>query len=1068
MRKLKVLLSALLLAVTTLAFAQDITVKGVVTDASTGEPLSGAAILVKGTPKGVVADENGRYTVTVPANGTLGFTTIGFKDLEVAVEGRNEINVKLVPDSELLEETIVIAYGTSTKNAFTGSASVVKSEEISRKITSNVTSALSGAAPGVQVLNSQGDPASNAPTIRIRGIGSMSASSAPLIVVDGVPYDGSISDINPQDVENISVLKDAASTAVYGHRGGNGVVIITTKKGQSRDAEVKVDMRWGSNSRLIPQYDVITDPAQYYETQFALLYNSYVYSGNYTAEQAYQTACANIYDKNNGGLGYRVFSYPEGQELIGRNLKLNPNATLGWSDGEYYYTPDDWYNETFHNSFRQEYNVSVAGSSDRINYYASVGLLNDGGIVDNSNYKRYTARINADYQAKKWLKLLVSMNYSYTDSAKPYYTDTYGSSGNLFYIANTMGAIYPLYVRNADGTIKKDNGRTVYDANQTNQGRPQIVGNAVRDNAYDRYHTIKDAINGKIGALITPVKGLTLSATITAMANNSRENDLYSKYADGSGVDGQAAVVHNRVNTINQDYMATYKFDIDKNHFDILAGYTQYNQNFRNMSGSNDHLFNPGIGELGNALGKSNRAVSSYDHKYMTQGFLARAQYDFGEKYFVSASFNRNASSRFSKTNRWGNFWSVGAGWVLSEEDFLKNADWVNFLKLKASYGVNGNDNFGSSSYYYYAYADQYSASYNEESGEYSTSMVYKGNENITWEKNGAFNVGVEFEFLNGYLNGGIDVFSRTTKDLLYSKEVPLSSGNPTSHLPINVGSINNTGFDIDLGGKIIANRNVNWKWNANLSHYTNKILSLDTDLPEEGIVGSNYIYKIGGSLYDAYMYKFAGVNKETGVAQYYYQTKDKDGNEVTAITENFSQASKYNLGSVLPKLYGGFGTSLTAYGFDFSIQFSYQLGGRYYDGQYQSLMFTQDQTGSAMHKDLLKAWTPENCNSNIPRLDGDYNVAQSAVDRFFISSNYLSLNNVTLGYTIPKRLTEKIKIASLRVYVAGENLAVVSARKGVDPRYSYGLGSFTSGSGLNAGAYSAMRNITGGVTFTF
>ena len=401
----------------------------------------------------------------------------------------------------------------------------------------------------------------------------------------------------------------------------------------------------------------------------------------------------------------------------------------------------------------------------------------------------------------------------------------------------------------------------------------------------------------------------------------------------------------------------------------------------------------------------------------------------------------------------------------MSEEPFLNSIDQIDMLKLKVSYGVQGNDNLGS----YYPYSDQYTHSYNEETGQYSITLSYKGNEDLTWETSKSFNVGVDFGFFNGLLNGTFEVFARKTEDLLYSKDVPLSSGNPTGRVPINVGSIMNKGFELSLDGNILNTQKVNWTWNLNISHYKNEILELDSSVSEKAS-GLNYIYKIGGSLYEAYMYRYAGVDKETGQGLYYYKEKDEDGNETgnDLTTTVFTNAERYEIGTVLPKLYGGFGTTLNAYGFDLSAQFQFQLGGRYYDGSYQALMHTQKNAGQAMHKDMLKSWTPENPDSNFPRLDGDTQVAQSAVDRFLISSNYLSVNNVTLGYTFPTDLVKKIKISSLRLYVAAENLAVFTKRKGIDPRYSFGLGSYTSGSGLNTGGYSAMRNITGGVTISF
>ena len=1005
----------------------------------------------------------------------LVFSSIGYKTLEIAVDGRTAINASLEPDAESLEETIVIAYGTATKSSFTGSASMVDAQTIESRISTNVTSALAGTAPGVQVISPSGDPADGSSSIRIRGIGSMSASNAPLYIVDGMPFDGSLSDINPNDVESMSVLKDASASAIYGARGANGVVLITTKRAAgSTDAKIRFDARWGSNSRLIPQYDVITDPAQYYETHYRMMYNSQIYAGK-TPEEAYAFADANLFDQNNGGLGYQEFTVPAGEKFIGTDFRLNPKATLGYSDGEYYYLPDDWYSETFRSSFRQEYNLSVSGGKDRLNYYGSVGYLNDEGIVSNSDYQRYTARINADWQAKPWMKISTSMSYAHSDSKTASYSSTYGSSGNVFYVTNMMGPIYPLYVRDASGNIMHENGMKVYDANQTNFVRPSFVGNAVRDNEVNRRQSYSDFISGKWGAVITPMQGLSLTANVGLTNENSRYNALYSRFGSQSSTDGLAYVSHERSFSVNTQYLAEYKTDFNgsAHSLNALAGYELYRFKEQFMEGQNDRLFDPYIGELGNADGSSSKQLSSYTADYITQGFLARVQYEYGGRYFASASYRRDGSSRFAPGHRWGDFGSIGAAWLMSSEWFMDGAWWLDMLKLKASWGVQGNDNLYPSSNYarkYYPYADHYTHSYNEDTGEYSTELAFKGNSSLTWESSQSFNIGIDFEILSGLLRGSMEYFSRKTVDLLYSKDVPLSSGNPTGYYPVNVGSIANNGFEFSFDGIIMNREDLLWTWNLNMSHYRNRILSLDSSVSEKGIMGSNYIYKVGGSLYEAYMRKHAGVNPENGKAQWYSKVLDKNGEWTgeSVITEVFSDASQYELGSVLPKLYGGFGTSLKAYGFDLSAQFSFQLGGRYYDGTYQALMHTSSSVGTAWHKDALKAWTEDNPHSDIPRLDGDTSVGQTAVSNYLISSDYLSINNITLGYTLPEKIASMLKIDGMRIYVAGDNLAVISARRGMDPRYSMGLGSYTSGSGLNSGSYSAMRTITAGVTLTF
>lgn len=1066
MRKLLLLMTAVLF--TGMAFAQNINVSGVVTSADDGEPMMGVSVAVLGTSTGTATDLDGKYTITVPSDAKLTFSFIGYGTQTIAVNGRKQINVELVSEAVSMDDIIVVAYGTQTKSSFTGSAAMVQSKSIESHVTSSPTQALAGTTAGVQFVSTSGDPASSAQKIRIRGIGSMAASSEPLYIVDGMPYDGSMSDINPNDIESMSVLKDAAASAIYGARGANGVILITTKRGNSGDLpSIKFDAKFGSNSRLIPNYDVITDPAQYYETYFKLLYNKQLYAGK-SESAAYSAAYKQLFDEQNGGLGYQVFTLPEGENLIGTNLKFNPNATLGYSDGEYYYTPDSWYDEVFHNSFRQEYNLSVSGKSDnnKLSYYANFGYLDDGGIVNNSRYQRFSGRVNADYKAKDWMTVTTNVSYSYSDSQSPSYsTDIWASSGNMFYISNTIAPIYPLYVRDANGNIMVESGRTQYDSNQTNQKRPGTVGNAVRDNEYDKRQNYADVLNAKMGVVLNPFRGFSIVANIGLFNDNTRYNSLSSQFGGGTAYDGTAYVSHSRTFAVNDQIIAEYKKEIASMHnIDIMAGYERYSLKYQSLSGYNTNLFNPYTAELNNADGKANMETHSYTNKYMTEGFLSRAQYDYDGKYFISASYRRDASSRFSKENRWGNFGSIGGAWLLSKESFLEDVAFVDMLKFKASWGVQGNDNLGS----YYPYSDQYQHSYNEETKEYSLNLSYKGNPDLTWESSNSFNVGFDFNLFKGYLNGGVEFYNKKTTDLLFYKKVPASSGNPTGQFPLNVGSLRNLGFEVQLDGLFYRTKQMEIAWNMNLSHYKNEILTLDESIAKDGQKYSNAIYRIGGSVHEAYMLKYAGLNEE-GQALYYKKVYDDNDNYTgDELVTDPTKADQYDLGNVYPDILGGFGLSFSWNGLDAMAQFSYQLGGKYYDGAYQALMHTQSNPGNAMHKDLLNAWTPENTNTDIPRLDGDVLLAQTACDRFMVSSNYLSMNNAQIGYTFPAKLTKKINIASLRLYVAGENLFVLSARKGLDPRYSTGLGSYTTGSGMNTNDYGSTRNVTGGITLTF
>ena len=1075
-KRLTMVMGGLILG-TGMALAQT-AVTGKVTSSDDGSPVVGASIKVVGTNTGTVTDVDGNFVLNVPANAKVVVSYIGM--LPKTVKIAKNMQVILDPDNQALDDVLVIAYGKTKKSAFTGSAAEIKSDEITAHVSSTATSALVGKVAGIQATSSSGEPGSS-PTIRIRGIGSVSASSEPLYIVDGAPYEAGISNINPADIESISVQKDASASAIYGARGANGVIIITTKRARDgQNARVTFDAKWGSNSRLIPQYDVISDPAQYYETHFKAMYNSQYYHGA-TADEAYAYACKYLYDSSNKGLGYQVYTVPQGEQLIGRDFKINPNAKLGYSDGTYYYTPDNWYDEAYHNSFRQEYNANVTGSSGKMNYFASGGYLQDGGIVDNSEMKRYTARASVDYQAKKWLKLSTGLSFTHTDSESPYYdSKTWGSSGNLFYITNMMAPIYPLYVRNADGSIKMESGRKVYDSNQTNFVRPSIIGNAVRDNEYNRSQTYNDIFQGQWDVQLTPIDGLILDANLNVFSNNNRWNGLYSQFSNQSSTDGSTGVSATRTFTTNQRYTATYdKTFADVHHLNVLAGYEQYKYKYQYLYGYNDHLFNPYIGELDNALGTSQKSASSFTNNYMTEGFFGRIMYDYDDKYFLNASLRHDASSAFAPGHRWGTFGSVGLAWQMNKENFLKNVKWIDLLKLKVSYGTVGNDLLGVADYsnqvgdYYYYWADRYTTSYNESTKQYAITMSQKGNDKLTWETHNDWNVGVDFGFFKNRLSGTIEYYHQQTNDLLWSKTLPLSSGVAVSSYYDNIGSVVNRGFEVSLEGTPIKTNNIQWDLNFNATFNHNEITKLDPSIDKGGLKYSYRILREGGSVYEAYMTKYAGVNHETGEAQWYMDVTDDNGNVTQELTTDITEATFYDLGSTLPTVVGGFGTSVAAYGFDLTAQFSYQLGGKIYDGMYQSLMHNGYSAGQAMHKDLLKAWSEDNKDSNIPRLsnasgdDAGFD-SQTTQDRFLTSSNYLSLNNLTLGYTFPKSLIRPLALSNLRIYVAGENLFVLTKRKGLDPRYNYGLGSMTVGAGLSSGSYATLRSITAGISLTF
>lgn len=1003
---------------------------------------------------------------------TLRVSFVGMQTQEVAI--KPNVRVVMKSDSEMLDEVMVVAYGTAKKSAFTGSASVIDNEKIEKRQVSNITNALSGTVAGVQVMTSAsgGQPGATA-KIRVRGTGSMAAGNTPLYVVDGVPYDGDLSSINTADIESTTVLKDAASNALYGARGANGVVLITTKKGSVGKATINVDAKWGSNSRAIPNYDVLENPGTYMEKAYEAIYNGILGTKDYpTPEAAHAGANALLSTNKSGGVGYQIYTVPQGETLIGADGRLNPNATLGYSDGTYYYRPDNWYDELFNSgNLRQEYNVNISGATEKLNYYMSAGYLDDSGIIAGSGFTRYTARAKADYQAKKWLKVGANMSYTNYDMESPASQDSYAgsSSANLFYVANYIAPIYPMYARNADQSIMVDsNGFTVYDFGDGTSGtgsfkRTWISGsNPAAMVSLDKRQYLADVFSGRWYATINIWDGLKFTYNVGVDVDNTRYTRLYNAYyGQYSKVGGIVYAGANRTMSINQQELLSYTKQFGDHSIDILVGHENYDYQYKYLNGSKEKLFNPETEEIDNAI--KNPAISSYTDNYATEGWLARAQYDYNGKYIVSASYRRDASSRFAKDNRWGNFGSVGAAWVLSKEDFLASQKWIDFLKFKMSYGIQGNDDLLYNDVYgtknYYPYQDQYEVSNNND--DFAVSMTYKGNEDITWETSYSFNAGFDFNLFHNKLNGSIEYFSRKTTDMLYY--MPVSPSNGYSVYPKNVGAIRNNGVEIDLNSDIISNKNIQWNIFANATFVKNKILELAPELNGELISGST-IYKEGKSMYQYYLRKYAGVNDE-GLALYYMDVTDKDGNVIgQETTTNWNLASKYETGDMLPTVYGGFGTTVAAYGFDFSISCAYQLGGRIYDSGYASLMHngSASRAGQNWHKDILNSWSTTNTNTNVPRVGSGTadTYASSTSDRFLISSNYLDLTNITLGYTLPKSWLSKLDIAALRIYFAADNVALLSKRKGLDPRQS--------STSADATRYSPVRTLSGGIKLTF
>ena len=837
------------------------------------------------------------------------------------------MTVRLKTNAELLDEVMVVAYGTAKKSAFTGSAGVVGSEDIEKIQSSNVVNALNGKVSGVQLNNSSGQPGATTPTIRIRGISSINAGNDPLIILDGVPYDGDLNNISSQDIESMTVLKDAASSALYGARGANGVIIITTKKGTAGKAKITVDAKWGGNSRALPNYEYVNSPAKYYEMWYSALKNYFVNAQGYSDMQAHNMANQHLTTNDAYGLGYNVYSVPEGQYMIGTNGKLNPNATLGnvvnYNGQDYMLLPDDWTDAAYKTGLRQEYSLTATAGTDKSSFFASFNYLSNESISPNSDYERIAGRLKADYQLTDWLKIGANMGYTHFDSNSLGEDGSSNSSGNVFALT-MMAPIYPLYLRDGQGNI--------------------------------------------------------------------------------------------------------------------------------NLSANKNNMFDPTNMELDGAI--VNGSSGSYTTDYNTEGYFGRLQYDFAEKYFGSVSYRRDASSRFHPDNRWGNFWSAGAAWIISKEAFF-DVEWIDLLKIKASYGSQGNDRIGD-----YRYVNTFSIV--NSNGNPAAVPNVMGNKDITWETNANFNAGVEFELLGTRLNGSVDFFTRKTSDMLFTFTLPPSYG--YTYYYANIGDMRNLGVELELNGTVIKQRDLEWNINLNLTHYKNKVTYLADEHKTttvdgvEGYENGNMFIGEGIPLYTYELVQYAGVN-ENGESLFYVDGTDENGNPTRTTTTNPNNATKHLCGTALPDVYGGFGTELTWKGLDFSANFSYQLGGQVYDSDYASSMSANK--GHAFHVDLLNAWSTENPTSNIPLLQYNDSYTNASSDRWLTSASYLCLQNITLGYTLPARWCRALGMEKLRIYATADNVWLWSKRQGLDPRQSIS-GSVTSA------YYAPMRTISGGITLTF
>lgn len=1101
MRKYSFLLTALLFFVgVTAVFGQGRSISGKVVDSESGTPLVGASVEVVNAQTGTSTDENGNFTVTLPE----GFTRLKIENTSYETQevvARDGIVVRLVAMSETLTEVDVeVAMGTKKGKGYVGSAAMVSGETIEKRNPSDVTKALSGEVAGLQVVTSTGQPGTTS-TVRLRGAGSLNASSGVLYVVDGIPYGNEISAIDPSDIVSTTVLKDATATSMYGARGADGVILITTKRGTAgAEGKIEVDFSVGTNFRYLPMHEVITNPEEYMELSWLGLYNF----TRAIAPQAWSNAQVGNY-VNNYFLWDPELGMPVQYNLWNTNNIINPLTGKFNENVSRKYEPESWYDHMFHTGIRTGIGVKLSGGADKTTYYTSVNFLNDEGYYIQSDFKRLTALTNLDYAPKKWLTANFKMQYAY--STMNNVGQSSSAANNGFYFVNAIPPIYPVFQHTADGSLVEDKylGGNAYDYGQyIGYARPFLPGiNPAGALQLDK--SFSNAHNLAVSSFLKFEFVKDLVFTITNGYNlymGSLSTVMNMFYGDGENV-GRISYSNVTALDFNTRQQLTYKKTFANVHnFDIMLGHDFRNQETKRVSGQKSEMLKPNDINLSNAIKMV--ALEGSHADYRSESYLGELRYNFEEKYFAILNGSIYGSSYFAPGHRYGTFASAGASWNIHRELFMSDIKkWISNLKVKASFGTSGNDNIGN-----YNYLNMYALT--NFGGLPAVLWSSIAEPSLTWETTYKFNTGIEFEIKKGLLYGELEFYTNTTVNNLDTRTIASSIG--YSSIPINDGVYRNYGIEFMLRAHVIKSKN----FDLNLRLTGARHNGIFVELPKELVNGKlvemvmNGNYGKGMSLGSIYTRTFLGVNPENGwsVWRKYYdantgkedpilepyrytndRTVDENGNVVlkypkanlvpTVTSDSREAAYEYADGKLrYPDLYGGFGIDFSTYGFDVSLAFDYIIGGYAYDAIYNALMGDGAFGTNNYHVDMLKTWSPfqsaeHNQSTQVPILYAGQGVSRSATEvyyadfsnaastRFLISNTGLRLGSVRVAYNFPKKMLERISLNNLSLWVSGDNLMVLSARKGYNPF------TFLNG-GNNYSQYAPLTSVMGGIKFSF
>lgn len=993
--RIKILLAILISLCYQPLLAQNKEIKGIVTSAEDGEPLIGATISVKGNEaQGVVTDIEGKYILQIPnSDCTLVVAYLGMKTQELKAPSSGILNINLEAESMNLDEVVVTGYGNFSKSSFTGSANTLRADMMKNVPVMTVEQKLQGMTTGVNITSSSGQPGANQ-SIRIRGMGSFNASQEPLFVIDGVPVtSGSLSTggadaaymnnsktnimstLNPSDIENITVIKDAAAASLYGSRAANGVILITTKQGKAGRTQVSLNIAGGFSDAAVDFRPTLSGD-QRYELLYEGLYNY----------------------------------------ALDKQMK-SPSEYAGQEIGKYAYVPElgytDWRKELLRTAIHQNYEASVSGGNERTTFYASLGYNSQEGLAKNSSLDRYSARLNMSQKVGKYGE--VGANVMFTQMNQEM-NEERGSSINPFLdVAMLM---------NPSMTVRDKDGNYV-------GAYPGTTLNPLRDILTDYNRTRMTRMFSTGYASIEPLKGLKLKETLSydyTIQKDSRYFNPLSAAGPKSGSDAQTSkgfIEYGKlISSTSLNYVHTFNY---KHHLDVLAAYEIESYQTDKASGersrlpSNSNLVEPDNASVLNSFISSTQA-------YRMLSYLSRLNYDYDDRYYIAGSFRRDGSSRLSPKNRWGNFWSVSGMWHLSNESFMKPIKHIlSDVKIRASYGVNGNQ---PGSLYGYMGLYTYGQSYMGGFGSYESSLA---NPNLKWEKNYNLNIGLDLAFLSRIFLS-IEYYNRDTKDLLYS--LPISATTGFTNYLSNVGQLNNKGVELELRTINFATPHFNWSTVLNLSHNSNKIISLNGQL-EQSIEGTWFIHKVGLPYHTFYVKEFAGVDPQNGDALYYTNTQNADGSYSKEITNDISKAQAIPYKSVNPKISGGLTNILNYKQLDLSFTLTYSLGGYSFDklGTYIENGTTNIYTSKYnLPAYAMDRWQKPGDQTDVPRFVYNQSASDNNSSRYIHSTDHLRLKNLTLGYTLPREWTRKVMVNKARFYFSGSNLLTWAKWKQYDP----------------------------------